>query len=158
MAKAIAAQHPLPAAAARRTDAAAMAAFLLCRRRGWITGQVFAVDGGRSVGAQQGMSAAELRVVLGDQCCHGLASLRGRWTPGDVVLLVEVDAECTYVRHHTKKIVLVLSAMRHFAARAARARAARSTTSGSTTRRNTQSFRGEVLRAAARHAAGAASS
>ena len=35
----------------------------------------------------------------------------------DVVLMAEVDDECTYVKHHAKKIVLVLSAMRHFAAR-----------------------------------------
>jgi deoxyribodipyrimidine photolyase-related protein len=33
----------------------------------------------------------------------------------DTVLMVEVKAEATYVRHHSKKIVLILSAMRHFA-------------------------------------------
>ena len=33
----------------------------------------------------------------------------------DTVLMMEVMEECTYVRHHKQKIVLVLSAMRHFA-------------------------------------------
>ncbi len=47
MAKAIAAQHPLPRLG-EAEDAAALAAFLLSPDSGWITGQVFAVDGGRS--------------------------------------------------------------------------------------------------------------
>jgi len=53
-----------------------------------------------------------LRVVLGDQCSRGLASLRDLNAARDVVLLAEVTGECTYVRHHKQKIVLVLSAMR----------------------------------------------
>ncbi len=55
-----------------------------------------------------------LRVVLGDQLSPDLSALSGL-APGDVVLMAEVMGECTYVRHHAKKLVLVLSAMRHFA-------------------------------------------
>ena len=47
LAKAIAAQHPIPRLG-EPGDAAALAAFLLSAEAGWITGQVFAVDGGRS--------------------------------------------------------------------------------------------------------------
>lgn len=47
MAKAIAAQHPIPRLG-EAEDSAALARFLLGPAAGWITGQVFAVDGGRS--------------------------------------------------------------------------------------------------------------
>ncbi len=47
MARAIAAQHPIPRLG-EADDIAAMAAFLLSPEAGWITGQVIAVDGGRS--------------------------------------------------------------------------------------------------------------
>ena len=53
--------------------------------------------------------------VLGDQLSHGLASLRDADRDSSVVLLMEVAEETTYVRHHKAKIVLILSAMRHFA-------------------------------------------
>ena len=52
--------------------------------------------------------------VLGDQLTRDLSSLDGL-SIDDVVLLVEVAEETTYVRHHKQKIALVLSAMRHFA-------------------------------------------
>ena len=58
-----------------------------------------------------------LRVVLGDQCSDQLSALEGLDPARDVVLVAEVRGECTYVRHHKQKIVLVLSAMRHFAER-----------------------------------------
>ena len=54
--------------------------------------------------------------VLGDQLSHGLASLRDVSTEDAVVLLMEVAEETTYVRHHKRKIALILSATRHFAA------------------------------------------
>jgi deoxyribodipyrimidine photolyase-related protein len=58
-----------------------------------------------------------LRLVLGDQCSDRLSALRDIDARHDVVLMAEVRAECTYVRHHKQKIALVLSAMRHFAER-----------------------------------------
>lgn len=60
---------------------------------------------------------ATLRFVLGDQLSRQLSSLRDLDPARDVVLMAEVDDECTYVRHHPKKIAFVLSAMRHFAQR-----------------------------------------
>ena len=55
-----------------------------------------------------------LRLVLGDQLTRDVAALRD-CSDGDVVLMAEVAAETTYVRHHKQKIAFVLSAMRHFA-------------------------------------------
>ncbi|MBD3235678.1 MAG: cryptochrome/photolyase family protein [Candidatus Eisenbacteria bacterium] len=56
-----------------------------------------------------------LRLVLGDQLSRDLSALRDLDPARDVVLMAEVQDEATYVRHHKQKIVLVLSAMRHFA-------------------------------------------
>jgi deoxyribodipyrimidine photolyase-related protein len=88
-----------------------------------------------------------LRLVLGDQLSFDVASLRDTG-PGDVVLMAEVRAEATYVRHHKKKIAFIFAAMRKFAA----ALAGR----GVTVRyvriddpANTHSIEGEVLRACA---------
>jgi NAD(P)-dependent dehydrogenase (short-subunit alcohol dehydrogenase family) len=47
MAQTIAALHPLPRLG-QAGDIAALAAFLLSPEAGWITGQCFGVDGGRS--------------------------------------------------------------------------------------------------------------
>ena len=55
-----------------------------------------------------------LRIVLGDQLTRGISSLRGL-KPGDAVLMMEVVEEATYVKHHKQKLVLIFSAMRHFA-------------------------------------------
>ena len=88
-----------------------------------------------------------LRVVLGDQLSRALPALAGLDRARDTVLLVEVERECTYVRHHKKKIVLILSAMRHFAhALAAEGVSVRYVALDDPA--NTQSFRGEVVRAA----------
>jgi len=57
-----------------------------------------------------------LRILFGDQLSHDIAALKGLDPARDVVLMMEVGGENTYVRHHKQKIVLVLSAMRHFAA------------------------------------------
>jgi deoxyribodipyrimidine photolyase-related protein len=91
-------------------------------------------------------------VVLGDQLSPRLSSLHDL-AEGDVVLMAEVMAECTYVRHHPKKIALVLSAMRHFAASLA-ARGIAVDYVRLDDPANTHTLRGEVRRAAARHRIG----
>lgn len=53
--------------------------------------------------------------VLGDQLSISLTSLRDADPATTIVLMMEVAEETTYVRHHKAKIVLILSAMRHFA-------------------------------------------
>ena len=90
-----------------------------------------------------------LRVVLGDQCSDGLSALEGLDPARDVVLMAEVRAECTYVRHHKQKIALVLSAMRHFAERL-RGRGVRVEYVRLDDPANTQTLAGEVVRAARR--------
>jgi deoxyribodipyrimidine photolyase-related protein len=61
------------------------------------------------------MSKPSLRLVLGDQLTFDVAALVDLDPARDTVLMAEVQAEATYVRHHRKKLVLVFSAMRHFA-------------------------------------------
>lgn len=56
-----------------------------------------------------------LRLILGDQISHSISSLNGIDRANDIVLMVEVAEETSYVKHHKQKIILVLSAMRHFA-------------------------------------------
>ncbi|KUM54414.1 cryptochrome/photolyase family protein [Rheinheimera sp. EpRS3] len=58
---------------------------------------------------------ARLIVILGDQLSPALSSLQNI-TADDVLLLAEVAAEASYVQHHKHKIILIFSAMRHFAA------------------------------------------
>lgn len=91
-----------------------------------------------------------LRFVLGDQLHRRIASLIDINPEHDVVLMVEVRDEATYVRHHKQKIVFLFSAMRHFAAEL--------TEEGIAVdyvrlddRGNSGSFTGELQRAIARH-------
>jgi deoxyribodipyrimidine photolyase-related protein len=56
-----------------------------------------------------------LILVLGDQLTPNISSLVTHDQSKCVVLIAEVIAEATYVRHHKKKIAFVFSAMRHFA-------------------------------------------
>jgi deoxyribodipyrimidine photolyase-related protein len=56
-----------------------------------------------------------LVVVLGDQLSPDLSSLAACDRTRDLVVMCEVVEEATYVRHHEKKIILLFSAMRHFA-------------------------------------------
>lgn len=88
--------------------------------------------------------------ILGDQLSHELASLRDIDPAAAVVLMMEVADETTYVRHHKRKIALILSAMRHFADEL---RAAGWTVDYVRLDDvdNTGSFTGEVARAVARH-------
>ncbi|GAB5504476.1 cryptochrome/photolyase family protein [Pyruvatibacter sp.] len=58
---------------------------------------------------------ATVRLILGDQLSPAMSSLADIDPDTDTILLAEVMAECTYVKHHKKKIIFVLSAMRHFA-------------------------------------------
>lgn len=64
------------------------------------------------------MSAAPcLRLILGDQLSLAISSLRDADPARDLILMCELSSEASYVRHHRQKLVLVLSAMRHFAKR-----------------------------------------
>lgn len=63
------------------------------------------------------MVTPRLILVLGDQLTPEVAALRAADKTRDVVIMAEVAAETSYVPHHPKKIALVLSAMRKFAAR-----------------------------------------
>ncbi|MGF9691960.1 cryptochrome/photolyase family protein [Rhizobium sp. 0TCS1.26] len=56
-----------------------------------------------------------LILILGDQLSTGISSLADADPAQDVVLMCEVMAEATYVRHHKQKIAFIFSAMRHFA-------------------------------------------
>ena len=57
---------------------------------------------------------SDLRIIFGDQLSEDISSLKGLSPDNDVILMMEVTEECSYVRHHKQKLVLVLSAMRHF--------------------------------------------
>ncbi len=96
------------------------------------------------------MVAKALRVVLGDQLTPDVSSLRGGDRERDIVLMMEVSDETTYVPHHKKKVAFVLAAMRAFAEELR--------ASGWTVdyvelddADNTGSFSGEVARAIVRH-------
>jgi deoxyribodipyrimidine photolyase-related protein len=92
-----------------------------------------------------------LRLIMGDQLSHGLTALTDA-VPDDIILMVEVDGETTSVLHHKQKIVLVLSAMRHFAAEL-RNRGLTVDYVKLEDQGNTQSFEGELQRAILRHGA-----
>lgn len=56
-----------------------------------------------------------LAVVLGDQLSPSVSALKSCDPEQTVVLMTEVMAEASYVRHHKKKIAFIFAAMRHFA-------------------------------------------
>lgn len=57
-----------------------------------------------------------LRLIFWDQLSTTISCLRGVDKKNDIVVLLELEEECTYVKHHKKKLIFLLSAMRHFAA------------------------------------------
>ena len=59
---------------------------------------------------------SRLVLVLGDQLSPEIAALKAADKARDVVVMAEVAGETGYVPHHPKKIALILSAMRKFAA------------------------------------------
>ena len=59
---------------------------------------------------------SRLVLVLGDQLSEGLSALREADCATDTIVMAEVVEEATYVRHHPKKIALIFTAMRKFAA------------------------------------------
>ena len=58
---------------------------------------------------------ANLILVLGDQLSHNLSALEDADPARDLIVMAEVHDEASYTNHHKKKLVLVFSAMRHFA-------------------------------------------
>ena len=56
-----------------------------------------------------------LRVILGDQLSSEISALAGLDPTRDTVLMMEMAEAFSDVGHHKQKLVLVLSAMRHFA-------------------------------------------
>ena len=91
-----------------------------------------------------------LRIILGDQLTHDLSALAGLDPKRDIVLMMEVADETTYVRHHKQKIAFILSAMRHFAKELAE-NGIQVDYIRLDAPKNTGSFTGEVKRAIARH-------
>ena len=57
----------------------------------------------------------DLIIILGDQLSHEISSLEKIRKNEDKILMMEVSNEIEYVNHHKKKLVLIFSAMRHFA-------------------------------------------
>jgi deoxyribodipyrimidine photolyase-related protein len=94
-----------------------------------------------------------LRLILGDQLDTSISSLSDADRQSDVVLMVEVEDEATYVRHHKQKLVLILSAMRHFAAELGQ-QGFHVDYVSLDSKGNTGSFDGEVRRALERHQPG----
>ncbi len=91
-----------------------------------------------------------LRFILGDQLTRDLSALRDLDAKRDVVLMVEVADETRYVPHHPHKIVLILSAMRHFA-EALKKEGVKVDYITLDDPKNTGSFGGELARAVKRH-------
>jgi deoxyribodipyrimidine photolyase-related protein len=91
-----------------------------------------------------------LRIVLGDQLTPTLSALNGGDPRGDVVLMMEVADETTYVRHHKKKIAFIFAAMRAFA-RELEVAGWRVDYVKLDDPANSGSFGGELARAIARH-------
>lgn len=95
---------------------------------------------------------SRLILVLGDQLTDGVAALKAADRQSDIVVMAEVAEEGSYVPHHPKKIVLILAAMRKFAARL-RADGWTVAYSELDDIENSQSIAGELVRRAAQYGA-----
>lgn len=91
--------------------------------------------------------APRLILILGDQLSFDIAALRAADITRDHVVMAEVMAEGTSVPHHPQKIVLILTAMRKFAAQL-RADGWRVLYSDLDDPENSQTITGELLRRA----------
>ncbi len=89
-----------------------------------------------------------LVLILGDQLTPDIAALRAADKARDVVVMAEVMGEGTYVPHHPQKIILILSAMRKFAAKL-RADGWRVAYTALDDPDNSQTITGELIRRAA---------
>jgi deoxyribodipyrimidine photolyase-related protein len=58
---------------------------------------------------------ANLILILGDQLTFNISALENADKKKDTVVMAEVHDEASYTNHHKKKLVLLFSAMRHFA-------------------------------------------
>ena len=56
-----------------------------------------------------------LRVILGDQLNVAISALADCDKANDIILMCELKQEAGYANHHKKKLILIFSAMRHFA-------------------------------------------
>jgi deoxyribodipyrimidine photolyase-related protein len=91
-----------------------------------------------------------LRLILSDQLSHDISSLSEIDKKNDLILMCEVWEEATHVKHHKKKIAFIFSAMRHFAEKLeGKGFQVRYTRLDDPD--NTNSFKGEVLRALKQH-------
>ena len=61
------------------------------------------------------MSNAKLILVLGDQLSWSNPAIAAADPQADGIVLAEVREEASYVPHNRHKMVLIFSAMRHFA-------------------------------------------
>ena len=93
------------------------------------------------------MVAPRLILILGDQLTPDIAALRAADITRDFVVMAEVMAEGTSVPHHPQKIVLILTAMRKFAAQL-QAAGWRVLYSNLDDPANSQTITGELLRRA----------
>ncbi|MBT8056774.1 MAG: cryptochrome/photolyase family protein [Gammaproteobacteria bacterium] len=91
-----------------------------------------------------------LHLILGDQLSRSISALQDIDPEHDVVLMAELADEALYVPHHKQKLVLIFSAMRHFAAELESEKIEVDYVSMED-KGNSGSFTGEVERALQRH-------
>ena len=58
---------------------------------------------------------ANLILILGDQLTADISALDRADRQHDRIVMAEVHDEASYTNHHKKKLILLFSAMRHFA-------------------------------------------